>query len=82
MLRQSIVLASTLFVAWGMGVAMLALNPNANSNTDLANGDALGPRYLVNTSTSSVYQDPTGRFTVYVRTALRDAGDVGEVERY
>jgi hypothetical protein len=36
----------------------------------------------VNTRTSSVYQDPTGRFTVYVRTALRDGNDVGEVERY
>ena len=82
MLRQTIILASTLMVVWGMGVAILALNPYANSATDLANSDALGPRYLVNTSTSSVYQDPTGRFTVYVRTALRDGSDVREVEKY
>ncbi len=80
MLRQSIVLASTLFVVWGMGVAMLALNPYANPTAGLANGD--GPRYLVNTRTSSVYQDPTGRFTVYARTALRDDSDVREVERF
>ena len=82
MLRQSIVLASTMFVVWGLGVAMLALNPYATSNTDLANSDALGPRYLVNTRTSSVYQDPTGRFTVYVRTALRDSSEAREVERF
>ena len=82
MLRQTIVLASILFVVWGMGVALLALNPHADSATDLAISDAVGPRYLVNTRTSSAYQDPTGRFTVYVRTALRDRSDVGEVERY
>ena len=82
MLRQTIILASTLFVVWGMGVAILALNPDANSDTDLAISDALGPRYLLNTSTSSAYQDPTGRFTVYVRTSLRDGSDVREAERY
>ncbi len=82
MLRQTIVLASTLFVVWGMGVAILALNPYANSATDLAISDADGPRYLVNTRTTSAYQDPTGRYTVYVRTALRDRSDVREVEKY
>ncbi len=82
MLRQSIVLASTLFLVWGMGVAILALNPYTNSDTDLAISDALGPRYLVNTRTTSAYQDPTGRYTVYVRTALRDGSDVREAERY
>ncbi len=82
MLRQTIVLAATLFVVWGMGVAILALYPDANSSTDLAVSDALGPRYLVNTRTTSAYQDPTGRYTVYVRTALRDRSDVREVEKY
>ncbi len=82
MLRQTVVLASTLFVVWGMGVAILALNPYANSTADLAIGDAHGPRYLVNTRTVSAYQDPTGRFTVYVRTALRDSSEAREVERF
>ncbi len=71
-----------MFVVWGMGVAILALNPYANSSTDLAVSDALGPRYLVNTRTTSAYQDPTGRYTVYVRTALRDRSEIREVEKY
>ncbi len=82
MLRQTVVLASTLFVVWGMGVAILALNPYSNSAADLAISDAHGPRYLMNSRTTSAYQDPTGRFTVYVRTALRDSSDVRELERY
>ena len=65
-----------------MGVAILALYPDANSSTDLAASDALGPRYLVNARTTSAYQDPTGRYTVYVRTALRDRSEIREVEKY
>lgn len=82
MLRQTIVLASTLFAVWGMGVAVLALNPHAGADMGAVIADANGPRYLVNMRTSSTYQDPTGRFTVYIRTALRDSSDAVEVERY
>ena len=75
MLRQTVVLTSMLFAVWGMGVAVLALNSNASVDVVSAISDAQNVRYLVNTRTSSTYQDPTGRFTVYVRTAWRDRID-------
>ncbi len=80
MLRQSIVLTSMMFAVWGMGVAVLALNSNASTDVVSAISDAQDVRYLVNTRTSSTYQDPTGRFTVYVRTSLRDRDDAVESE--
>ncbi len=75
MLRQTVVLTSMLFAVWGMGVAVLALNSNASADVVSAISDAQDMRYLVNMRTSSTYQDPTGRFTVYVRTAWRDRSD-------
>ena len=80
MLRQTVILTSMMFAVWGMGVAVLALNSNANTDVVSAMSDARDVRYLVNTRTSSAYQDPTGRFTVYVRTAWRDRSDATDVE--
>ena len=82
MLRQTFIVAAVMFTVWGMGVAGLALNSGAPADTSAAIGDAHGARYLVNTRTSRVYQDPTGRFTVYVRAALRDRDDIVESEWY
>ena len=76
MFRQTFVLVSIMFAVWGMGVAGLALN--AGSSTTM--GKAHGARYLVNTRTTRAYQDPTGRFTVYVRASLRDQDDAVESE--
>ncbi len=77
MLRQTVVLTSMMFAVWGMGVAVLALNSNTSTDLVSAISDAQDARYLVNSRTSSAYQDPTGRFTVYVRTAWRDRSDDG-----
>ena len=82
MLRQTVVLTSMLFAVWGMGVAVLALNSDASADMESAMSHAQNLRYLVNTRTSLIYQDPTGRFTVYVRTALRDQIDESELKRY
>ena len=82
MLRQTFVVAAVMFAIWGMGVAGLTLNSGAPADTSAAIGDANGARYLVNTRTLRSYQDPTGRFTVYVRASLRDRDDAGESERY
>jgi hypothetical protein len=82
MFRQTVVAVSTMFAVWGLGVAVLALNTDASADMNAGIADAESARYEVNTSTSSAYQDPTGRFTVYVRTALRDRPETVEVEKY
>ncbi len=80
MFRQTFVVASIMFTVWGMGVAGLALSSGASADASATMGNAHGARYLVNTRTTRAYQDPTGRFTVYVRTALRDRDDAVERE--
>ncbi len=75
MLRQTVVLTTMMFAIWGMGVAVLALNSNATTDLVSAISDAQNVRYQLNTRTTRSYQDPTGRFTVYVRTASRDQFD-------
>ncbi len=82
MLRQTVVLTSMMFAVWGMGVAVLALSSDASVDVASAISDAQDVRYLVNTRTTRAYQDPTGRFTVYVRTAWRDQIDAIEMESH
>ena len=82
MFRQTFVLVSIMFAIWGMGVASLALNAGSSADTSATMGKAHGARYLVNTRTTRAYQDPTGRFTVYVRASLRDQDDAVESEWY
>ncbi len=80
MFRQTFAVVAVMFAVWGMGVAGLALNSGASADTSAAIADAQGARYQVNTRTTRAYQDPTGRFTVYVRTSLRDRDDASERE--
>ncbi len=80
MFRQTFVLVSVMFAVWGMGVAGLALHSGASVDTSATMGNAHGARYQVNTRTTRAYQDPTGRFTVYVRASLRDQDDAVERE--
>ena len=82
MLRQTVVLVAVLFSVWGLGVGMLALKPQASTRIDAVIENGRGPLYLVNTSTTSTFQDPTGRYTVFVRTALRDFREMAELETY
>ncbi len=81
MLRQTVVIIAFLLSGWMIGVGVLALDPHASARTDAAIDSGRGPFYLASMSTSA-YQDPTGRFTVYVRTPLRDYRDIAELERY
>ena len=81
MLRQTVVIIAFLLSGWMIGVGILALDPHASAGTDAAIDNGRGPLYLASKSTSA-YQDPTGRFTVYVRTPLRDYRDIAELERY
>jgi hypothetical protein len=80
MLRQTAVIIAFLLSGWIIGVGILALDPHASAQMDAAIDYGRGPLYLASMSTSA-YQDPTGRFTVYVRTPLRTYRQVAELER-
>lgn len=81
MLRQTVVIIAFLLSGWMIGVGFLALDPHPSARTDAAIDYGRGALYLASTRTSA-YQDPTGRFTVYVRTPLRDYRDIAELEKY
>ena len=81
MLRQTVVIIAFLLSGWIIGVGILALDPYASAGTDAAIDNGRGKLYLASMSTSA-YQDPTGRFTVYIRTPLRDYRNFAELERY
>ncbi len=81
MLRQTTTIIAFLLSCWIIGVGFLALDPYASAVTDAAIDNGRGTLHLASMSMSA-YQDPTGRFTVYVRTPLRGYRDIAELERY
>jgi hypothetical protein len=67
MFRQTMTIAGAFLGMWLIGVMALALVPPAPD----AGRNARTPISLVNMSVWSAYQDPTGKFTIHVRTPPR-----------
>ena len=72
MSRHTVTIAAVLLGAWVTGIAVLALAPHSTTHGDAANEVGRTPIYSLDSRVSSVYQDPSGRFTVYVRAPVRD----------
>ncbi len=67
MFRQTMTIAGAFLGMWLIGITALALVPPAPD----AGRNARTPISLVNMSVWSSYQDPTGKFTIHVRTPPR-----------
>ncbi len=68
MSHNTVTIPAVMLGIWMSGVSALALVPHSIARGDAAN--AVG-RYNLDSRISSVYQDRTGRFTVYVRASVR-----------
>ena len=71
MSRNTVTIAAIMFGVWMSGVSALALVPHSIARGDAANEAGRTPIYNLDSRISSVYQDRTGRFTVYVRAPVR-----------
>lgn len=58
--------ATTIFIVWLLGLVALALVPST-SNADPNSADNIGVVYTLNDS-QTLYQDPSGAYSVPVRT--------------
>ena len=71
MSHHTVTIAAVLLGAWVSGILALALAPHSIARGDAANEADRTPIYHLDSRVSSVYQDPSGRFTVYVRAPMR-----------
>ena len=72
MSHHTVTIAAVLLGAWVTGISLLALAPHSIARGDAATEAGRTPIYNLDSRVSSVYQDPSGRYTVYVRSPGRD----------
>ena len=75
MSRQTFGVVALLLGVWLIGIWALSLAPEPGAGRRVATGNDPTPIYRVNGRTSSVYQDPSGRYTLLVRNVLREERD-------
>ncbi len=75
MSRQTFGIVALLLGVWLIGFSALWLAPEPGAGRHEATANDPAPIYRVNARTSSVYQDPSGRYTLFVRNVLREERD-------
>ena len=71
MSRQTFGVVALMLGVWLIGFSALTLAPQPGAGRHEATANDPAPIYRVNARTSSVYQDPSGRYTMYVRNVPR-----------
>ena len=72
---QTFGVVAFLLGGWLIGIWALSLAPEPGAGRHEATANNPATVYRVNARTSSVYQDPSGRYTVFVRNVLREERD-------
>lgn len=74
MFRQTATIALVTLALWAVGLMVLELVSNDLGDIDEVTANVHRGLYSTGSSVASVYQDSSGRFTIYFRTPQR-AGD-------
>ncbi len=75
MSRQTFGVVALLLGVWLIGIFALSLAPEPGAGRHEATANDPAPIYRVNGRTLSSYQDPSGRYTVFLRNVLREERD-------
>ncbi len=72
---QTFGVVALLLGVWLIGISALSLAPEPGAGRYEATVNGPATIYRVNARTSSAYQDPTGRYTLFVRSVQREDRD-------
>lgn len=78
MLRRTVVIAVAMFAVWAIGVSSLAFVPPTRNGVDAGASIGRGVLHHLGTSVYVSRQDPSGKYTVIVRSPGRGYGEQGD----